>query len=75
PDPRESFELIKIDPETDERDPAADPIFVNARFRGITLSLFSFTIKQELEPGFYELRSGRDIDDPEPTTFYVRAAP
>ncbi len=71
-DPFENFELITIDLNTGERDPQRDPIAINIRLRGVTVSLFSFSITDNLKPGLYELRCQRTIDDPEPTTFYIR---
>jgi len=71
-DPRESFELTAIDLDTGQRDPDREPIYISVRLKGVSVSVFSFSITDDLDPGLYELRSQRDIDDPEPTTFYIR---
>ncbi len=74
-DPQENFALISIDPETGVVDASTESKHINIRLRGVTVSEFGFSIAEDLAPGFYELSSNREVDDPEPTTFYVRKVP
>ncbi|MEM9597593.1 MAG: hypothetical protein AAGD06_25220 [Acidobacteriota bacterium] len=75
-DPRENFELLPIDWESESGDPDPDreSRFISVRLSGARLSTFSFSIKETLPPGLYEIRGNRGMDDPEPTQFYVRGA-
>lgn len=70
--PEENFEICALDPSTGERDMGFQPIYINVRLQGISVSEFSFSITDDIVPGLYELSSHRVIDDPERTTFYVR---
>jgi hypothetical protein len=74
-DPSENFELASLDPETGDRNLQREPTFINVRLRGVSVSEFSFSVTDELDPGLYELTSQRVSDDPERTTFYVREVP
>ncbi len=69
-DPTEAFELLPIDM-TGERDPERAKIGFSADFQGVELTSFSLVVAAELEPGFYELKPGRPVDDPERTLFVV----
>ena len=71
-DPFENFELASIDLNTGQRNQENEPIAISIRLQGVSVSVFSFSITDDLEPGLYELRSQREIDDPEPTTFFIR---
>lgn len=72
--PNENFELAPIDLKTGEKDTNRESKSINIQLRGVSVSVFSFSITDDLEPGLYEILSSRDIDDPEPTTFYIRNA-
>ncbi len=73
--PRESFELVRLDPETEDADPETDPRDISLALTGVSVSVFKFSITEILEPGLYQLRSLREVDDPAPTVFYVRKVP
>ncbi len=74
-DPFENFELASIDLDTGQRILEQESINISVRLKGVSVSEFGFSITNELEPGLYELRCQRTIDDPEPTTFYIREKP
>ena len=73
--PIESFEILAIDPDSGEPDPAIPPISFSVDFQGVELRSFSIVVSPELEPGLYELRPARPVDDPEPTYFVVVEKP
>lgn len=71
--PEETFELAVIDPDTGERKLDEETRYMSVQLQGVSVSVFSFSIADDLPPGLYELRSGtHGMDDPEPTTFYIR---
>lgn len=73
--PRETFELVAIDPKSGQRKPGFQAVYINAELSGISISEFSFTIAKDLEPGLYQLGCMTHVsDDPEPTTFFVQEA-
>jgi len=70
--PSANFEIFKLDEESDEGDQlesVGDPISVE--FDGADLDSFTFSIRIDLEPGVYELRTNKAVDDPERTLFLV----
>ncbi|MBE9550190.1 MAG: hypothetical protein IMF09_12365 [Proteobacteria bacterium] len=71
-DPGANFEIFKLDVESDEGDrleSVSEPIKVT--FEGAEVDSFTFSIKIDLEPGVYELRTNRKVDDPGRTLFIV----
>lgn len=72
-DPSESFRIFRLDVETGERDTSAPPKTVGVEFKGSSMNGFSFVISPELAPGLYELLPDREVDDPEPTLFFVES--
>ncbi len=66
-----NFELIKLDSRTGTRTNDA-PRAITIILQGVSISVFSFSIKENLLPGLYELRSTLESDDPAPTIFFVR---
>ncbi len=69
--PTEAFEILPIDPRNGEPDPENPPFAFSVVFQGVALRSFSLVVSPELEPGFWELRPARPVDDPEPTYFVV----
>jgi pimeloyl-ACP methyl ester carboxylesterase len=70
--PSANFEIFKLDEESDEGDKlesVSDPISVE--FEGADVDSFTFSIKIDLEPGVYELRTNKKVDDPGRTLFLV----
>jgi pimeloyl-ACP methyl ester carboxylesterase len=71
-DPSANFEIFKLDEESDEGDElesVSDPISVE--IEGAEVDSFTFSIKIDLEPGVYELRTNKKVDDPVRTLFLV----
>lgn len=73
-DPQEFFRILRFDPETEERDPATDPVEISSRFGGTDISGFSFSIANDLEQGLYQVAPSSEVDDPGDTYFFVTAA-
>ncbi len=65
-----NFELIKLDLHTGNRT-SDTPRAIAIMLQGISISVFSFSIKENLPPGLYELRSTLESDDPAPTIFFI----
>ena len=68
----ESFSIIEYDKETGEPPAEPNPIQFDMSFNNAVVKELSFTIDVDLKPGIYELRTLRDMDDPEPTIFFVK---
>lgn len=68
----ESFDIVPIDIDSNNVDTDRDSLPINVNFRGAKVKEFSFSIVEEITPGLYELRSYKEIDDPEGTRFYIR---
>ena len=70
--PSANFEIFRLDEESEEGDEiesVSEPISVE--FEGAEVDSFTFSIKIDLEPGVYELRTNRTVDDPVRTLFFV----
>lgn len=70
--PSANFEIFRLDEESDEGDElgsVSDPISV--KFKGADVDSFTFSIKIDLDPGVYELRTNKKVDDPGRTLFLV----
>jgi pimeloyl-ACP methyl ester carboxylesterase len=73
-DPEVMFEIFELDRDSDDGDKldsVGEPI--KATFEGAEIDSFTFTIPVDLEPGVYELRTNKTVDDPERTMFMVSA--
>jgi pimeloyl-ACP methyl ester carboxylesterase len=69
-DPTESFQFLPIDATTGDTEPVASAS-LQVQFSGVGVTGFSMAVLPDLEPGLYQLRPLREVDDPEPTVFTV----
>ena len=66
------FEIFKLDENSEDGvqlESVGEPI--SANFEGVEIDCFTFTVPVDLEPGVYELRTNKKVDDPERTLFIV----
>lgn len=70
-DPSESIDIVRLT-ETGDDDGLVDS--AGLRFQGMRLNYVTTSLSVDLEPGVYEIRTRRQLDDPEPTRFVVTRA-